>query len=477
MQPLIEEFHVSGGLDATARAISETEDFVVYLRGGLGDFPSRHSILAARPMLRLNGRGANCELRSEKGLVETGNPWHLTQRWIERFHIADESGLPLPMGGCLGYWGYHLKDLVEPTLRPAMRNDKERREPDCALGFFSSLVAHDHESGKTWIVSTGLDPSGERGEPRARAEAEWWKGVLSSLPCCAPPRDKHPGPSRARRLTPSMSREAFIERVLRAREYIRAGDIYQVNLSYQFQTEAVHGWRLFHALSQRSPAPFSAWMKAPGIEMASSSPEQFLRISDREIRTRPIKGTRPRSEDATRDTQLAYELQTSPKENAELVMITDLLRNDLGKVCEFGSVHVPEVARLEKYAQVQHLVSTVEGRLRGDVSHARALESCFPGGSITGAPKFRAMQIIDELETMPRGAYTGALGYVGFNMETQVSIVIRTSVNWNGSTLFNVGSGIVADSDPEAEHEETLVKARGFFSAIESLDTAPEATQ
>jgi para-aminobenzoate synthetase component 1 len=193
-------------------------------------------------------------------------------------------------------------------------------------------------------------------------------------------------------------------------------------------------------------------------------------MSGAQIQTRPIKGTRPRSADATRDAQLAYELQTSGKEHSELLMITDLLRNDLGRVCEYGSIHVPELFRLERYAQVQHLVSTVEGRLRPEVTHFRAFSSCFPGGSITGAPKIRAMEIIDELEPVSRGPYTGALGYLGFNRESQLSIIIRTAVCHEGAAHFNVGAGIVADSSPEAEYQETLVKAAGFLWAISSGD-------
>jgi anthranilate/para-aminobenzoate synthase component I len=192
-----------------------------------------------------------------------------------------------------------------------------------------------------------------------------------------------------------------------------------------------------------------------------------LRLSGSHIQTRPIKGTRPRSSDPTRDAQLAYELQTSAKEMAELVMITDLLRNDLGKVCEFGSVQVPELARLERFAQVQHLVSTVEGRLRRDVTHFSALASCFPGGSITGAPKFRAMEIIDELEPIARGPYTGAIGYLGFNRESQLSIIIRTAICKDRMIYFHAGAGIVADSDPGAEYDETMAKARGFLAALE----------
>jgi anthranilate/para-aminobenzoate synthase component I len=228
-------------------------------------------------------------------------------------------------------------------------------------------------------------------------------------------------------------------------------------------------------LSSVSPAPFSAFLDCGDFQIASSSPELFLRLSGSHIQTKPIKGTRPRDADPTRDAQLAYELQTSAKELAELVMITDLLRNDLGKVCEFGSVQVPELARLERFAQVQHLVSTVEGRLRPDVTHFAALASCFPGGSITGAPKFRAMEIIDELEPIARGPYCGCHGYLGFNRESQLSITIRTAVCKDGLAHFNVGAGIVADSNPEAEYEETLAKAAGFLAALQMKIPVPSA--
>jgi para-aminobenzoate synthetase component I len=270
-----------------------------------------------------------------------------------------------------------------------------------------------------------------------------------------------------REVASNVSRADFITAVERAQRYINAGDIYQVNLSQRLTARCeLPAWELFQSLNAVSPAPFSAFLDLGGLQIASSSPEQFLRMSGAHIQTRPIKGTRPRDNDPTRDAQLAYELQTSAKELAELVMITDLLRNDLGKVCEYGSVQVPELAKLEKFAQVQHLVSTVEGHLRKDVTHFAAFASCFPGGSITGAPKFRAMEIIDELESISRGPYCGSIGYLGFNRESQLSIAIRTAVCKDGLAHFNVGAGIVADSSPEAEYEETLAKAAGFLAAL-----------
>jgi anthranilate/para-aminobenzoate synthase component I len=265
----------------------------------------------------------------------------------------------------------------------------------------------------------------------------------------------------------NLSRRQFISCVERAQRYIRAGDIYQVNLSQRFSASwPQSAWELYLNLAEVSPAPFAAYLDGGDFQIVSSSPELFLRLSGTHVCTRPIKGTRPRSDDLTRDTQLAYELQSSPKELSELLMITDLLRNDLGKICEYGSVHVPDLSRLERFSQVQHLVSTIEGRLRRGISHAGSLASCFPGGSITGAPKRRAMQIIDELEPVPRGPYTGALGYLGFNRESQISILIRTALCHEQKAHFHAGAGIVADSDSEAEYDETLAKSLGFFAAL-----------
>jgi len=394
---------------------------------------------------------------------------------MARYELLDEIDLPFPLGGCFGYWGYDLKNFTEPKLPRRAVNDLEL--PDCHVGFYDSLVVFDHQLGKTWIVSTGLDADGSRSERKAKAQLEFWQALLteaegragSPLPAVSRTiTDARRARSDAPYLVSNFSRADFIARVGRAQAYIRAGDIYQVNLSQRLAAPCpFSGWELFERLAAVSPAPFSAYFDCGEFQIASSSPELFLRLSGPHIQTRPIKGTRPRSADPTRDTQFTYELQTSAKEMAELVMITDLLRNDLGKVCEFGSVQVPELVRLERFAQVQHLVSTIEGRLRADVMHSAALASCFPGGSITGAPKFRAMEIIDELEPVSRGPYTGALGYLGFNRESQLSIIIRAAICRKGTAYFQVGAGIVADSIPAAEYDETLAKAGGFLAALQ----------
>jgi len=494
MRPLLQEIPTAHTPESLVEVL-RGETGIVLLRTAQLDSPSaRYSFVAANPFLTFRAFGSRCEISNSQ--VQFGNPWHLLDALMARFELLDEIDSPFPLGGVFGYWGYDLKNFSEPKLPRRAVNDLEL--PDCHVGFYDSLVVFDHQLGKVFIVATGLDADGSRSEARAGERLDFWRERLTQtltpalslsererenpLPRAAnpqasgydgqqkpfPPRPRHGGEGRGEgAVCSNISRAEFIAAVARAQNYIRSGDIYQVNLSHRLTAQGdFTGWEMFEKLSAVSPAPFSAFLDGGDFQIASSSPEQFLRMSGAHIVTRPIKGTRPRATDATRDAQLAYELQTSAKELAELVMITDLLRNDLGKVCEYGSVQVPELAKLEKFAQVQHLVSTIEGRLKNGVTHFAAFASCFPGGSITGAPKFRAMEIIDELEPVSRGAYCGAIGYLGFNRESQLNIAIRTAVCAAGKIHFNVGAGIVADSDPAAEYEETLAKAAGFLAAL-----------
>ena len=297
------------------------------------------------------------------------------------------------------------------------------------------------------------------------ADQSWIElGDLRSQFAAPAPRTRASRPE----FTPALDRGQFCGMVARALEYIAAGDIYQVNLAHRF-TAAWRGdaFAFYEALRHYSPAPHAAFMQLEERAILSASPEMFLKMSGRSIRTRPIKGTRPRRSDLHADEKSAYDLITSPKEIAELVMITDLERNDLGQVCEFGSVAVTELLKLERFEQVFHLVSTVDGRLREEVDHVAALRACFPGGSITGTPKKRARQIIAELEPEPRGLYTGAIGWFGFDGESQFSIAIRTAIVERHTAHFHVGAGIVADSIQEKEWQETLDKAAGILLAAE----------
>ncbi len=488
MRPLLVELPASSSPEALAETLQGEPGLVMLRTRGFDSPHARYSMVAARPFATLRSSGSRCEVR--QGIethVQFGNPWHVLDSLMARYELLDEVDLPFPLGGCFGFWGYDLKNFVEPRLGRRAVNDLEL--PDCHVGFYDSLVVFDHHLSKTWCISTGLCPDGSRQSAVAQAQLDRWRQKLASvadesaLPTAhAPPLHGGaltPGIGEAVRTTPNVtsnrSRADFVAAVQQAQRYIRAGDIYQVNLAQRLSAPSTMApWRFFQRLADVSPAPFAAYLDFGEAQLSSSSPEMFIRLSGSQIVTRPIKGTRPRSSDPVRDAQLTYELQTSSKEMAELVMITDLLRNDLGRVCEYGTVQVPELVRLERYAQVQHLVSTVEGRLRGGVTHFEALAQCFPGGSITGAPKIRAMEIIDELEPITRGPYTGCIGYLGFNRESQLSIAIRTAVHRADRIYFHVGAGIVADSVPEAEYDETLAKAAGFLAALGLTRINPE---
>jgi para-aminobenzoate synthetase component 1 len=352
------------------------------------------------------------------------NPVAVFQPAGDPFASLAEELRRYPQCTAIGYFGYDLKRFVEDV--PSRAPD-DLGLPDCWFGFYDKVELIS-DGGTRSVVSAA--------DQRTRQRAS---------------------------LRSNFTRESYRQAVGRAKEYIAAGDVYQVNLSQRFQCEVPATPLDVHlALEQANPAPYSAFLDIGDAQILSSSPECFLHIRDRQVVTRPIKGTRPRSVDPA-------ELLASPKDNAELVMITDLERNDLGRVCEFGSVHVPELVRVESYATVHHLVSTVAGTLRDDVSHLDCVRACFPGGSITGAPKIRAMEIIDELEPHARGVYCGAIGFFAPGGISQFNIAIRTVVRQGAQLTFHAGGGIVADSDPDAEYEETLTKAQGIINAIEQL--------
>jgi para-aminobenzoate synthetase component 1 len=327
----------------------------------------------------------------------------------------------------VGYLGYGLRHHIE---RLPSESAPDLGLPDYMLAFYDGV--------------TEIDPAPLYAEPAPRRA---FNGELRS----------------------SFTRSEYEAAVQRALGYIRAGDVYQVNLSQRFETPVEEDpFEIYLRLRRASPAPFAGFLRYPEFSVLSSSPEQFLGYdyADRHIETRPIKGTRPRGNDPETDIALGRELLASAKDNAENVMIVDLLRNDLGRVSEIGSVRVTGLAELESFANVHHLVSTVEARLDDKRDVVDLLRATFPGGSITGAPKIRAMEIIDELEPVERGVYTGTIGYFGADGDMNLNIAIRTIVVKDGTATFSVGGGIVADSDPVLEYEETLHKGAGMAAAL-----------
>jgi para-aminobenzoate synthetase component 1 len=357
---------------------------------------------------------------------------------VLRGHLSDPAPLEVTLAAMSGGealdWGLPLRGLIGTV----------DYDGTYCFGVYDQVIIHRHRTGE-WLETGDLLSLAKRGDFPAMGAVDF---------------------------AAEMERETFRRMVLRAQEYIRAGDIYQVNLAHRLSAAWPRGadpFALYQRLRECSPAPHAAWLSLGERTVLSSSPESFLKMSGNLIRARPIKGTRPRHDDPVADERSLRELMTSEKERAELIMITDLLRNDLGMVSEYGSVRVTGLLQPETFEQVHHLVSTVEGTLRPDVSHAAALAACFPGGSITGAPKKRAREIIHELEPSPRGLYTGAIGFLGANGESHFSIAIRTATVEQGRASFHTGAGIVADSVPDLEWEETLHKAAGILEAAHGV--------
>lgn len=404
----------------------------------------RYSIVASDPLYVLESREA-------KG----GGPF------LEEFRkrLRETPGVDAPdlpfAGGWIGYLGYELYPETVGKVSPR----ETTLIPKARFAFYDRFYLIDHvQSEGHWFQ---LKPGGrgvDRGPPERCAKRS------TSGP---PPSGLRVAPLPAGSLESNFTKSQYLSAVRKVREYIAAGDCYQVNLSQKFTAPVSHPPAvIYERLRSVSPSPYAAFLNLGGAQILSSSPECFLEVDDGKVVTRPIKGTRPRGQDGASDAALKEELLSSPKDRAELLMITDLERNDLGRVCRTGSVRVRELRAVETYPQVHHLVSTIEGELEDGRDVVDLLKATFPGGSITGAPKVRAMQVIREIEPHAREVYCGAIGYVSLNGKAQFNVAIRTMVVKGDQAHFWSGGGIVADSDPEKEYEETLVKAKGLIGAL-----------
>ena len=419
----------------------------------------RFSYMTADPFLVLHSKGRDVQ-------VDTGgstdhleaDPFSVLKRLLDRYGLTPVNGLPTFQGGAVGYFAYELAHHLEELPH---RASDDLHLPEMHVGFYDWLIARDHVNNTTWAIATGL-PEGD--EDKARERLRWVVEHVRQVRQTSHSKGLFLAPTS---LTSSFSRKSYLTAVEAVKDYIVKGDIYQANISQRFEAFLkCEPWELYLRLRQVNPAPYAAFLQYPDVTVLSASPEEFLRLEGRTVHTRPMKGTRPRGDAAAEDRRLAVELWTSEKDRAENVMIVDLLRNDLGKVSIPGSVEVSRLFTIEKYPTVFQMVSTINGRLRPDVDAVDLLKACFPGGSVTGAPKIRAMQIIDELEPTQRSVYCGAIGYLGFDGRMMTSIPIRILLLKGEKAYFQVGGGIVFDSEPEAEYEETLDKARGSLAAL-----------
>ena len=471
-------------LDACARL--QDMPFVLLLDSATDpEHLGRYSFLAADPATAVRSKGLLTQQLVDGTWIRVAeDPLAHIGALVAAHATAPVAELPPFQGGAAGYVGYDWGMMLERVPRP--RYD-DLAVSDLLFGLYDWVIAWDHAAGRAWVISTGIPERGAARERRAAQRLAFVKGRLGGpgtggLPARqkdtvtpgAPPRQarisaapSYPVPD-VPGVRSNFTRGGYLDAVARVIEYVYAGDIFQANLSQRLQAPLVGTpLDLYRRLRHRNPSPFSAYLDFGDLVVASSSPERFLRVQPGgHVETRPIKGTRPRGVSPEHDAALARALVESDKDRAENVMIVDLLRNDLSRVCRAGTVRVPELFALEHYATVHHLVSTVVGELAPEHDAVDLLRAAFPGGSITGAPKVRAMQIIAELEPTQRGAYCGSIGYLSFSGALDTSIVIRTCLVLGRDVYFQVGGGIVADSDPEQEYRETLDKARGLIAAL-----------
>lgn len=431
--------------------------YTFFLDSGMDyDKLGNYSFVGFDPFVTFKSKNNNIEI-IENGSVKclTGNPLESLRNLLNKYNLSYKSELPF-IGGAVGFLGYDLCHFIEKLPRTAI-DDVDI--PDCFFGLYDGVIIIDHRKGDVYIASLGIKDKPEVVIKSIEDELRLSNNVKND--------NKIFNVNKDTKFTSNFTKSEYLDAVNKIKNYIKSGDIYQVNLTQRFECEMQYdATSLYKKLRKVNPAPFASYIDFGDGQIVSSSPERFIKIKDNYIETRPIKGTRPRGKTIEEDNKNREELLNSEKDKAELLMIVDLERNDIGKISKTGTVKVPELFHLEEYATVYHLVSTVNGEIKDDCDVIDCIEATFPGGSITGAPKIRAMEIIDELEPTQRNVYTGSIGYIGFNGDTDLNIVIRTIVCKDNKAYFQVGGGIVWDSDPELEFEETLHKGRALFKAL-----------
>jgi anthranilate synthase component 1 len=443
-----------------------------------GERLGRYSFLGSGPFLRFESFGPRVVLhlpgqagRVERAELEHPDPLRLLEERLAAYRAPHLPGLPRFTGGAVGYAGYDTVRYVERLPQPP---PDDRGLPDLSFAFYDRMVIFDHVSKTVAAVAHAhVGPADLEGCYRRACERvdrlveRLQQGVadlqLTDIAPVGEARIPH---------TSNFSREEFMAAVRRCKEYIQAGDVFQVVLSQRLQTETrARPFDVYRALRVVNPSPFLFYLKAGPLCLVGSSPEIMARVEGDRLTIRPLAGTRRRGRDEEEDARLAAELLADPKERAEHIMLVDLGRNDVGRVARYGTVELSDVLTVERYSHVMHLCSTVTGRLREGKSAFDALRACLPAGTLSGAPKVRAMEIIDELEPHRRGPYGGAVGYIDFSGNMDTCIALRTLVLKGQTAYLQAGAGIVYDSDPASEYEETMSKARGLLRALEMAET------
>ena len=435
----------------------------------------RYSLSARNPFLIFESKGSVVTLRGlENSQNSVTDPFEALRDLLRRFAISPQRGFPPFCGGVVGYVGYEAKNLIEPSLTQKAIDDI--RLPDIYFLFFDEGIILDHEKEESYFFANVFsERNPKKALKKAAAKVDRLEKDSRDISITRRKTEcvRRIGglEGRCDGIEHSFSRRGFMNAVLKAKEHIREGDIYQANLSqrFSFPVEA-DPLEIYSRLKEINPSPFFGILDAVDFQIISGSPERLVKCQDRVVETRPIAGTRPRGKTAAGDSAIALDLILNQKERAEHIMLVDLERNDLGRVCEFGSVSVDELMAIEDYSHVKHIVSNVRGDLREGLDAVDVLKALFPGGTITGAPKVRCMEIIDDLEPVARGPYTGSLGYLSFTGNMDFNIIIRSLVLKEQKGYLQVGAGIVADSVPRKEYDETLYKAQAIFAALFGKD-------
>ena len=436
----------------------------------------RYSFIGYDPFLTVMSKGNNILTQSRHNITrKVGNPLDELKTLLSKFHLDDSfDSIPFTCGA-VGYFAYDLCHFIE-KLPDTTIDDIEF--PEMCFSFYDTVIGFDHLKNKCYLMSVDINPYSSKSTEKRIDQVLRMISNRWNIP--HEEESRLSGSMIKRKIISNFSKGDYLRAVECAKQYINAGDIYQVNLSQRFHTQiGASPYEIYKRLRTINPAPFSSYLRFDNKYVISSSPERFLSLRStfestgkhsgnivRNIQTKPIKGTRPRYKDENINAKMKNDLLSSEKDDAELAMIVDLERNDLGRVCKYNTVKVTGKKNLEEHPTVYHLVATIEGELHSRYDSVDLLKATFPGGSITGAPKVRAMQIIDELEPTKRSVYTGAMGYLSFNGNIDFNIAIRTFLVKNDHIYFQVGGGIVADSNPEDEYEETLHKARALIETL-----------
>ncbi|MFB7141627.1 anthranilate synthase component I family protein [Gottfriedia sp. NPDC056225] len=418
----------------------------------------QYSIMASNPVAKLYGKNNKLIIEEEKGKVEyTGNPIDLAKKYLSNYTVKKRDDLPPFQGGAIGYFTYDCNHYIEelPSLAEDVYNI-----PDVYLLIFHEVIIFDHQKNELYFIVLDESENAQKAQGRLESLEEFFINEVENIDIT-----KQTSKTEVEK-TIYMSEQKFTDAVGNVKEYISAGDVFQVNLSVlQSETLVTDPLYIYEQLREINPSPYMSYLDFEEFQIVSCSPELLVAKRDQEVWTRPIAGTRSRGNTIEEEQQLMEELRSNEKEQAEHIMLVDLERNDLGRVCEYGTVEVDELLVIEKYSHVMHLVSNVRGNLQKDKDSFDLLKAVFPGGTITGAPKIRTMEIIEELEPTKRGIYTGSVGWIGFTGDMELNITIRTMITKDEQAYVQAGAGIVIDSNPKHEYLESLKKAQALWTA------------